>query len=166
MERLREELTRREASPLLVQGIGQAIAVHLARNYSVLDKESRSGSPSLPGYKLKQIQGWMAEHLADEFDLSRLAARAGLSKFYFQRLFKSATGHDTIVLPHHAANGRGPTPASRNQEEHRGGRPGGRLREPQPLCASLPPGNRPLPERLPKAPLTGIASPLTIHTYT
>lgn len=91
MEQLRQELERRDASPLLVRGIGQAIAVHLARTYSVLVK-SRSGSPSLPGYKLKQIEDWMADHLAEVFDLSSLAARAGLSKFYFQRLFKNATG--------------------------------------------------------------------------
>jgi AraC family transcriptional regulator len=34
----------------------------------------------------------MAEHVAEEFRLDRLAAQAGLSKFHFQRLFKSATG--------------------------------------------------------------------------
>jgi len=91
MERLREELTRREASPLLVQGIAQAIAIHLARNYSENVKE-RSGSPSLPGYKLRQITDWMAEHFAEEINLDQLAARAGLSKFHFHRLFKRATG--------------------------------------------------------------------------
>jgi AraC family transcriptional regulator len=91
MERLHEELMRRKASPVFVQGIAQAIAIHLARNYAELSKELRS-SPSLPGYKLRQITDWMAEHLADEFNLDRLAARAGLSKFHFNRLFKSATG--------------------------------------------------------------------------
>ena len=34
----------------------------------------------------------MAEHVAEEFSLDRLAAQAGLSKFYFDRLFKSAMG--------------------------------------------------------------------------
>ena len=34
----------------------------------------------------------MAEHAADDFDLARLAAQAGLSKFHFHRLFKSAVG--------------------------------------------------------------------------
>jgi AraC family transcriptional regulator len=92
MERLREELMRRHASPLFLQGIAQAIAIHLARNYAETGKESRSGSPSLPGYKLRQITDWMAENVAEEFNLDRLAAQAGLSKFYFNRLFKSATG--------------------------------------------------------------------------
>jgi AraC family transcriptional regulator len=92
MERVHEELMRRTASPLFLQGIAQAIAIHLARNYSEMVKESRSGSPSLPGYKLRQITEWMAEHAAEEFNLDRLAAQAGLSKFYFNRLFKNAVG--------------------------------------------------------------------------
>jgi AraC family transcriptional regulator len=92
MERLRDELMRRHASPLFLQGIAQAIAIHLARNYAELDKASRRGSPSLPGYKLRQITDWMAEHVAEEFSLDRLAAQVGLSKFHFDRLFKTAMG--------------------------------------------------------------------------
>jgi AraC family transcriptional regulator len=92
MERLRDELMRRKASPLFVQGMGQAIAIHLARNYTETVKEPRSGSPSLPGFKLRQITDWMAEHVNEEVNLDRLAAQVGLSKFHFHRLFKSATG--------------------------------------------------------------------------
>lgn len=92
MEQVYEELMHRKASPIFLQGIAQAIAIHLARNYAEIVNESRSGSPSLPGYKLRQLTDWMAEHLAEEFNLDQLAARAGLSKFYFNRLFKSATG--------------------------------------------------------------------------
>ena len=61
-------------------------------NYAETANESRSGSPSLPGYKLRQITDWMEENVAEEFNLDRLAAQAGLSKFYFNRLFKSAAG--------------------------------------------------------------------------
>ena len=39
----------------------------------------------------------MAENIAEEFNLDRLAAQVGLSKFYFNRLFKSAVG----VSPSH-----------------------------------------------------------------
>ena len=92
MERLRDELMLRPPSPLFVQGIAQAIAIHLARNYAVTGEESHSGSPSLPGYKLRQITDWMAEHVAEDLNLDRLAAQAGLSKFHFHRLFKSAMG--------------------------------------------------------------------------
>src|ERR1017187_7779648 len=90
MERLHQELMRRKASPLFVQGIAQTIAIHLARNYAELVKEPRSGSSSLPGYKLRQVTEWMTEHMAEDFNLEQLAAQAGLSKFHFHRLFKSA----------------------------------------------------------------------------
>src|SRR5207244_4815650 len=92
MDRMDKELLRRKASPLLGQSIAHAIAVHLARNYAELAKEPHSGSPSLPGFKLRQITDWMSEHMAEEFDLERLASQARLSKFHFNRLFKNATG--------------------------------------------------------------------------
>ena len=92
MERLYEELMRRKASPLFVAGIGQAIAIHLARNYAETVQELRTGSPALPGFKLRQVTEWMAGHLAENFNLDQLAAQAGLSKFHFHRLFKSALG--------------------------------------------------------------------------
>jgi len=34
----------------------------------------------------------MAEHMAEEFILTRLAEQAGMSEFHFNRLFKRATG--------------------------------------------------------------------------
>jgi len=89
---LREELMRGQANPLFVEAIAQAISVHLARNYGETDEELHSSSPSLPGHKLRHLTDWMTKHLAEEFSLDRLAARAGLSKFHFQRLFKAATG--------------------------------------------------------------------------
>jgi len=92
LERLRDELMREQASPIFVSAMAQAIAIHLARNYADTRESSQTPSPSLPGYKLQQITDWMAEHIADEFNLEQLAARAGLSKFHFERLFKSAIG--------------------------------------------------------------------------
>jgi AraC family transcriptional regulator len=75
-----------------VQGIAQAIAIHLVRNYALTVEELHSGSPSLPGYKLRQITAWMAEHVAEDLNFDRLAAQINLSKFHFHRLFKSAMG--------------------------------------------------------------------------
>lgn len=89
---LGEELLRGQASPLFVQSLAHAIAIYLARNYGVVDNEARSNSPSLPGYKLRQVTDWMSEQIAEDFSLEHLAAQAGLSKFHFQRLFKSALG--------------------------------------------------------------------------
>lgn len=92
MERLHGELLARKASALYVQGIAQALAVHLVRKYVVTDQGARSGSAALPGHKLRQITNWMADHVTQDCDLDQLATQAGFSKFHFHRLFKNAMG--------------------------------------------------------------------------
>jgi AraC family transcriptional regulator len=92
MAQVRSELMARRASALRVQGLAHLIATHLAGNYAEVVRDFPTGSPSLPGFKLKQITHWIETHLDAEFDLDRLAARADLSKYHFHRLFKRATG--------------------------------------------------------------------------
>lgn len=92
LQQLRTEAARPTASPRFVRGIGQAIAIHLARTYTALTEVVRGETSSLPGFKLRRVTDWMAEHLAEEFSLGRLAAQAGMSEFHFNRLFKRATG--------------------------------------------------------------------------
>ncbi|HET7238839.1 MAG TPA: helix-turn-helix domain-containing protein, partial [Terrimicrobiaceae bacterium] len=93
LQKLREEAMRSSASRVFVRGIAQAIAVHLARNYVALTGAPRGETTSsLPGFKLRRITDWMAEHMAEEFSLARLAEQAGMSEFHFNRLFKRATG--------------------------------------------------------------------------
>jgi len=89
---LKDEAKQASASRLLVQGIAQAIAVHLAREYAELGEESLKERSALPGHKLKKILDWMKHHLAEEFSLSRLAQQAQMSEFHFNRLFKQAVG--------------------------------------------------------------------------
>lgn len=92
LQQLRAEAGRRPASRMFVRGLAQAIGVHLARNYASLATATRSNTPALPGFKLRRITAWMAEHLAEEFSLARLAKQAEMSEFHFNRLFKRATG--------------------------------------------------------------------------
>ncbi len=92
MSQLKDEAARPTASPLFVRGIGHAIAVHLARNYTVLGNEAKGATSALPGFKLRRITDWMAENMSEEFSLLRLADQAGMSEFHFNRLFKRATG--------------------------------------------------------------------------
>lgn len=92
LRQLKEEVARPTASRLLVRGLAQAIAIHLARNYTVLTDAAPGESSALPGFKLRRVTDWMAAHLADEFSLARLAEQAGMSEFHFNRLFKRATG--------------------------------------------------------------------------
>lgn len=89
---LRTEAMAPSASRLLVRGVAQAIAVHLARNYVVLSEDAHAESSALPGFKLRRITDWMSEHMAEEFSLKRIADQAGMSEFHFNRLFKRATG--------------------------------------------------------------------------
>ena len=92
LQQLRDEVTRPAASRLFVRSIAQAIAIHLARNYTALTESARGDTSSLPGFKLRRITDWMAEHMAEEFNLARLAEQAGMSEFHFNRLFKRAAG--------------------------------------------------------------------------
>lgn len=92
LAKLREEAMRKTPSRLFVRGIGQAIAVHLARHYTALTDKARGDTASLPGFKLQRITEWMATHLTEEFSLARLAELGGMSEFHFNRLFKRATG--------------------------------------------------------------------------
>jgi AraC family transcriptional regulator len=88
----REVVSRRPASPLFVQGVAQALAVHLVRNYSAPAKDVLEYKGGLPGFKLRKITELMAAHLDEEFSLVRLAREADMSEFHFSRLFKRATG--------------------------------------------------------------------------
>lgn len=92
LQELREEAERTTSSPMLVRGIAQAIAVHLARNYSELSDSAKGDASSLPAFKLRRVTDWMAEHLSEEFSLTRVAEQTGMSAFHFTRLFKRATG--------------------------------------------------------------------------
>jgi len=92
LQQLRQEAARPTASRMFVRGIALALAIHLARNYTAVTETERGATSSLPGFKLRRVTDWMAEHLAEEFSLPRLAAQAGMSEFHFNRLFKRATG--------------------------------------------------------------------------
>jgi AraC family transcriptional regulator len=91
LQRLQAEAKQPAASALLIRGLAQAIAVHLARHYTALTTAVPGDSPALPGFKLRRVTDWMEEHLAEEFNLGRLAELAGMSEFHFNRLFKRAT---------------------------------------------------------------------------
>lgn len=93
LEQIRAELTRRgEPSALLIQGVAQCIAVHLARHYVDSEAEDMSGRNALPAFKLKRVIGLMEQRLAEPFCLADLAQAIDLSEYHFSRQFKRATG--------------------------------------------------------------------------
>jgi len=95
MEKIKAEFaSERRASRLLVRGVAQTLAVHIAQNYSVISETtltSRSGW-GLPGFKLRKIADFMLSNLDQGFSLARLAKEAGMSEFHFSRMFKRTTG--------------------------------------------------------------------------
>jgi AraC family transcriptional regulator len=92
LDQLRHELTEeRQPSSLWVQGLAQALAVHLVRHYLDPANEPRR-SNALQAYKLRRVIDAMHQRLADPFSLTGLAQVAELSDYHFSRLFKRATG--------------------------------------------------------------------------
>jgi AraC family transcriptional regulator len=75
-----------------VQGVGQALAAHLVKNYGRRAKGRWIARGGLPGHKLGRIIDMMRASLDEPFNLQLLAARAELSAFHFSRVFKQATG--------------------------------------------------------------------------
>jgi AraC family transcriptional regulator len=95
MDKLHAEfMMGQRASRLLVRGIAQSLAIHLARNYSVVSETARGSHRrwGLPGFKLRKITDFMVGHIQDGFSLTRLAAEAAMSEFHFSRMFKRTTG--------------------------------------------------------------------------
>lgn len=92
LDQLHQELTQEQPpSSLLVQGLAQALAVHLVRHYRDPANEPRRDN-ALQAYKLRRVIDAMHQRLAAPFSLTGLAQIAELSDYHFSRLFKRATG--------------------------------------------------------------------------
>jgi len=83
-----------------LEPLAGVIAVHLARHYSAAAPNCAAPS-GLPSHKLKRVQAFIAEHIAETIHVDRLAAEAHMSPFHFARMFKHSTGqppHLCIVM--------------------------------------------------------------------
>ena len=55
----------------------------------------------LPGWRLRRVEGYIAEHLAETVSLADLAGAAGLSRMHFAAQFRAATGrrpHEHLLV--------------------------------------------------------------------
>lgn len=77
---------------MLIQGVAQCVAVHMARHYVDAEAEDMSDRNALPAFKLKRVIGLMEQRLAEPFCLADLAQAIDLSEYHFSRQFKRATG--------------------------------------------------------------------------
>ena len=90
LEQIRRELyLQNPPSGPFIQGIAQALAVHLIRTYGTRAKRHRGG---LQAFKLHRVFTAMRDGLAQPFDLARLAKLSDLSEYHFSRAFKQSTG--------------------------------------------------------------------------
>ncbi|WP_426133242.1 helix-turn-helix domain-containing protein [Pseudomonas sp. PWP3-1b2] len=88
---LYEELIQQDTpSTLYAAGLAQALGVHLVRTYRAEVDVKPKGA--LQAYRLQRVITLMESSLDSRFNLGTLAAAAGLSDFYFSRLFHRATG--------------------------------------------------------------------------
>jgi AraC family transcriptional regulator len=80
---------------LFAESLKNLLTVHLLRHYC------ESGTPqkklvvpgrALDAVKLKQIQDYIEEHLAEDIAIEDMAALVPMSQFHFARAFKAATG--------------------------------------------------------------------------
>ncbi|MBN9420491.1 hypothetical protein ABS71_16660 [bacterium SCN 62-11] len=93
LDQLRGELSLGEAaSPMLVQGIARALAVHLVRRYGEVPCSRSTRSRGLTVFDLHRVDGYLRSHLDEEVPLAELAGLAGMSEFHFSRVFKRAAG--------------------------------------------------------------------------
>ena len=82
---------------LFADAMGQALAVHLLRNYSSAPvKTDEREWEGLPPARLRQVLDYLEAHLDRDITLAELAEVAGLSVYHFARQFKAATG----MAPH------------------------------------------------------------------
>lgn len=87
-----ELMAKGRQSSLLVQGLAQALAVHLVRSYSDCTGRRPVLKGGLPAFKLHRVIELLEDGLDQEFRLQPLANMAELSEFHFCRAFKKTTG--------------------------------------------------------------------------
>jgi AraC family transcriptional regulator len=83
-------------SRFYADSMATALAAHLLRHYSTRNHHFREHEDGLSRSKLGQTIEYINTHLSENLSLTAIAAKLGMSQFYFCRLFKHSTG----LTPH------------------------------------------------------------------
>jgi AraC family transcriptional regulator len=83
-------------SQLFIDQLKTTLGMHLLRNYGVRKVQLSTYNDGLPKYKLNRTIDYIEAHLDQNLELEDLAQQAGVSQFYFSRLFKQSLG----ITPH------------------------------------------------------------------
>jgi AraC family transcriptional regulator len=78
------------AGNLYGESFGTSLAVHLVKHFSVIPLTSNSRSEAFSSKKQKEVLDFIEAYLNTDIRLEDLAKIAGISKYYFCRLFKQA----------------------------------------------------------------------------
>lgn len=78
--------------PLLIDSLKTALSIHLLRKYSSQPSKPDRNNDGLSKAKLQQVKEYISEHLAQDLNLSEVAAIVQISPYHFSRLFKQSTG--------------------------------------------------------------------------
>lgn len=77
---------------LYAESLGNVLAIHLLRYYSVSTLRPATFTGGLSAAKLRQVTDFIGENYSRDLKLAELAQVAGMSSFHFAREFKRTTG--------------------------------------------------------------------------
>lgn len=79
-------------SKLMVDSLTSQLAVHILRRHARVRFREGGGDGSLTFRQDRAVRAYIQHHLGETISLNDLAAQVGMSRFYFARKFRSATG--------------------------------------------------------------------------
>ncbi len=77
---------------IYMQTVVQMLAVHLLRHYATAPIQTRESAHLLTSRQLRAVTDLVLGNLGEDLPLKALAKQAGLSPYYFARLFRATTG--------------------------------------------------------------------------
>jgi AraC family transcriptional regulator len=89
---LKELESEKLGNRLYAESLANALAVHLIREYSNIEKTVKEYSGGLSKSQLQRAIAYIQEHLDQDLSLDEIAAEVNLSSYHFSRLFKQSTG--------------------------------------------------------------------------
>jgi AraC family transcriptional regulator len=97
---LQDEMDRgRAPAEAYLNAMAEVLAVHLARHYTTA--APTPAATGLAQHKVKAVQSFVREHIAETIHVDALAAAVHMSPFHFARMFKQSVGqtpHLYVVL--------------------------------------------------------------------
>jgi AraC-like DNA-binding protein len=85
-----------EASPLFIEQVTVAVAIHVANTYGHLPKERGRAVGGLSPWQMRLVGDLIDARLEGDITIAQLARQCGLSRSYFTQAFRRTTG----ITPH------------------------------------------------------------------